>query len=430
CHTAKGPAFGGHKLPKAPSISLSQTKGAGKGQLAVSQQVLRDKDAEILRLKQALQDNKLKEATGGSALLPEADAANDPEHKRLNEIAASLRQLGTPSEAILIKAKSDLIAERDAIKSKLVSSKPYAAQVQHWTTRIEAIQLQEAKQQKTIASLQEQQADIAAQLAQAEKLASELATERMDLEAQRHAVATKGPVPVPGQFNLTTMVPALDLSVQQLGELLSGVGADETLKGVVEKSFAALRELKTKAEAKPPAAPPTAPPRADMPSAEEVRAADTTAVPMDTDDIEELKAYYRDITGSEPPEEEDQIRAAAKRWIAAAENYAKKRRVGQDDAAPGASSGVDPTCCLKQMMQWTGFRDLAVLVFMLALSVHLMGSFTLSSYLDVKLFVRVVVISYHFLISGVVCINFCIVCAGIALAYHFSHYQWDLISDP
>ncbi|CAK0880821.1 unnamed protein product, partial [Prorocentrum cordatum] len=170
----------------------------------------------------------------------------------------------SPKEASLRVARETLISETHAIKEKIVRGKPFAGQLHHYTER--------------------ERLDAA--IADTEKVFAGLDADIQELEG-----------------SLQAMVPALDLSAEALGDILKGLGADAALSGSVTSCFASLRELANKnqqqrdearddgtqppAEARGSAAGPS------MPTPERQAEAQARAVPMDTDDIEELRSFLQ-----------------------------------------------------------------------------------------------------------------------------------------
>ena len=245
----------------------------------------------------------------------------------------------------MVRARDGLVAERDQIKEKVVSAKPYAAQVQHYTTKIDGLQAQLQKRKDKVSSLERERDELQVQISDVNVEITSMQVELAELEHQRHQIAIQAPSPAPSaaaECTLKAMVPALDLPVEKLGEMLTALGADSVLCQSISTNFDALRELKKKAaEAAPAPATPKPQQPHGFPSQEEQQAAEQSAVPMDTDDIETLKEFYRTFMGEEPPPEEEQIRAAAKRWAAASANMAKRRRVAKEQS--GAASGGQAT---------------------------------------------------------------------------------------
>ncbi|CAK0821779.1 unnamed protein product [Prorocentrum cordatum] len=286
--------------------------GAGKGQ----QHVLRDKDLVIARLSKALQESKGARSRGAQALRPEAEG-DGPDQTRLAEIAVSPRQLGLPADR-----------ERDGIKGGLVSSKPRAARAQHWATRVGALRGRMDKRDQATKSIKQQRAEVAQELQEARRVARVLANEWAELEVHRRSC-------------YETLVPALDLPVGKLGDLLAPAGADGMLRASVAKSFEALRDLEKKAEGGRSASSGAQlpPPRQRVPSREGRVTADATAVPMGAGDLEELDAFHREFLDSGPLQEEGQIMAAVKHWATAADNAKRQRKTAREHAAAaGAAS--------------------------------------------------------------------------------------------
>eukprot|EP00959_Pyramimonas_sp_CCMP1952_P300313 6281717-Pyramimonas_sp.AAC.1 len=67
-----------------------------------------------------------------------------------------------------------------------------------------------------------------------------------------------------------------------------------------------------------------------MPTAGQQQEAQARPVPMDTDDLDELREFLRNATGEDPPQEEALVREAIKRMANAMETLqAKRQRTGQ-----------------------------------------------------------------------------------------------------
>ena len=74
--------------------------------------------------------------------------------------------------------------------------------------------------------------------------------QRVELRHQRWKVSAKAPTAAPDEFSLKTMVPALEMPVDKLGDMLKGLGAENVMAGSVLQCFEALRGLATQQEAK------------------------------------------------------------------------------------------------------------------------------------------------------------------------------------
>ncbi|CAK0838742.1 unnamed protein product [Prorocentrum cordatum] len=264
------------------------------------------------------------------------------------QAAAARRRAGAAAADALSEKHREIaklreqIKERDAIKTKIVEAKPHAGQLHHYTTRINTLSQAKAQRQKVLDGYSEQRVQLDAKIAEAEAQISELWADTQELEALRWKVSAKAPTADPGDCSLRTLVPAMGLSVEKLGQMLQGLGADDELSKSVSACFDQLRALVDKAdaaekegssaeEAEPArgAAPASSGTRPGMPTPGQQQAAQDRAAPMDTDDITELRDFLRTATGQDPPQEEEQVREAIKRMANAAEAlHAKKQCTG------------------------------------------------------------------------------------------------------
>ena len=108
------------------------------------EELLREKDREIARFRVQIRTGPAPSGGGDAA---ETDLGMEPvpsdrDQSRLLEIASTLKQLGVCKEPLVIEARDKFIEERDAIKARIVNSKPFAGQLHHFTTRIEALEKQ------------------------------------------------------------------------------------------------------------------------------------------------------------------------------------------------------------------------------------------------------------------------------------------------
>ncbi|CAK0873730.1 unnamed protein product, partial [Prorocentrum cordatum] len=304
CSRTKGVAFGGNTAPALPSMHAKQLPPKPKD--TDPKKELRAKDLEIIRLKAQLQ------AAGAGTAASQEPLVSEPtnlEQRGLGEIATALKALGPLEDAAAVRARDELARERDELKGRIVASKPFSSQL--------------TSHQADKGTLELLIGETASELAKLEQ-------EIIDLEAQRVQVALKAPTVAAGSFSLKTMVPAPELPVDRFGEMLRELGADATLTASVSTCFEALRELQAEAtaqaaaassssEAPPPGQQPGQAPEAERQAQQQDAAA---AVPMDTDDIEELRSYLTAI-GIEPPAEEAEVRERVKRMAEAANDYAK-----------------------------------------------------------------------------------------------------------
>jgi len=185
--------------------------------------------------------------------------------------------------------------------------------------------------------LQRQRAQLDEEIQQLENAVAEVAKDIVDLQHQRWQVSAQAPTATPDHFTLKAMVPALEIPVDKLGEMLKGLGADTAMSGGILQCFDVLRDLAAKQEAKskaehekkegdPVPGTPGVSRGPDMPDPAKQAEAQSRSVPMDTDDIDTLRDFLREATASEPPAEEQDVREAVKRMAAAAETLAKRRK--------------------------------------------------------------------------------------------------------
>ncbi|CAK0821760.1 unnamed protein product, partial [Prorocentrum cordatum] len=282
-------------------------------------------DREIAQLKAQLK------AASAPAVDEGANDAEDPQG-RLAEIASLLRALGSSTDPAIMGAREALSKEREAIKLRIVEAKPFAGQLHHYTTRIDALVQAKDKRQAALQDLQEQRQRLDDRITETEGQIAEITAEVQELEALRWKVSAKAPTAAPGECSLRTLVPAVDISVEKMGEMLQGLGADDQLAQSVATVFSQLRALADKAAAagsdaapapghpegdSSSAASPSGP--ANMPTEGQQQAAQDRPVPMDTDDLDELREFLRNATGEDPPQEEALVREAIKRMATAME---------------------------------------------------------------------------------------------------------------
>ncbi|CAK0895988.1 unnamed protein product [Prorocentrum cordatum] len=221
-------------LERAPAMERDkQRQKAAVANYAVERdKQLKAKDLEIAKLRE-----QVLAAKNGQAVDTDTKDKTDTDQKRLNEISQTLRALGNLTGPAVVAARESLEAERTAIKSKIVSSKPHSAQVHHYTTRIDELLKSRLQQEETLADLEIQKVEPEAKVEGAKKFIHTLATGTTDLEHQRFAVSAQLSTPLPESYSLKTMVPALDLPVDKLGQLFVLAGADATLLDQAKSTF-------------------------------------------------------------------------------------------------------------------------------------------------------------------------------------------------
>ncbi|CAK0856070.1 unnamed protein product [Prorocentrum cordatum] len=203
------------------------------------------KDREIAQLKAQLK------AASAPAVGEGASDAEDPQG-RLAEIASLLRALGSSTDPAIMGAREALSKEREAIKLRIVEAKPFAGQLHHYTTRIDALVQAKDKRQAALQDLQEQRKRLDDRITETEGQIAEITAEVQELEALRWKVSAKAPTAAPGECSLRALVPAVDISVEKMGEMLQGLGADDQLAQSVATVFSQLRALADKAAAAGP----------------------------------------------------------------------------------------------------------------------------------------------------------------------------------
>ncbi|CAK0826102.1 unnamed protein product, partial [Prorocentrum cordatum] len=220
--------------------------------------LVRARDQEIAKLKGHVG------GSGGEKTHPRAPAAPaDTKHVLSGDVVDHLEQLSNCSEAPAAAFKLSLARERGSVRGQLAAK---------------------------LADLEQKNVEIEDQIANERKDIAQLGADISALEQLRWQGAAPVPQPASGPISLKAAVPALDLPIDRLVELL-----------------------------KPPAA-------QVVPVGEAAQSnAEATPVPMDTDDAEELRQWHRDASG-EPPEETDLVREAAKRYAEAADERAIRRR--------------------------------------------------------------------------------------------------------
>ena len=226
CSIAKGNSFGGAKSQpqQVPSTSTAATSKVQESKK--QQELLKDKDRQLTKLRE-----QLREAKGqGPEQETQADTVG-PDQQRLASIAASLKMLGDNHEPAFQAARTALQEERDGIKTRIVRSKPFTGQMHHYTARIETLERQRAEQQASVVDLQRQRAQLDEEIQQLENAVAEVAKDIVDLQHQRWQVSAQAPTATPDHFTLKAMVPALEIPVDKLGEMLKGLGADTAMSG-------------------------------------------------------------------------------------------------------------------------------------------------------------------------------------------------------
>ncbi|CAK0818757.1 unnamed protein product, partial [Prorocentrum cordatum] len=306
-------------------------------------------DREIARLRERLRAGSSQESSGSSPAASAHDDDDDEDQARLAEIAGLPKQLGDCADPAITKARQGLHGERDGIKAKIVRSEQHAGQLHHYTARIGALEKQRVHQQQLPDKYRAQQKGLEANIGKVEKCLSDLAADIQEMDTQRWQVSAKASAASPGAFSLKATVPALDLPIDKLGEMLKSRGADDTVSGSVTACFTALRELKPrKQEDNVKAHVETECPRpADSPSQQQRPVAQQEShdylAHMDSDDIDDLRDFVKEAMGTSAPSGNEQVREAVKRFAAAAEQLAKRRRTGTDTPEKTNGSGVSVT---------------------------------------------------------------------------------------
>ncbi|CAK0826213.1 unnamed protein product, partial [Prorocentrum cordatum] len=156
--------------------------------------------------------------------------ANAAIEKDKQLIAKDLEIAKLREQVLAAKAPtSGLEAERAAIKSRIIGSKPHSAQMHHFTTRIDELAKSSFQQEKALATLEAQKVELEPKIESVQKSIKGLTTDIAELEHQRFQVSVQLPTPLPEAYTLKTMVPALDLPVDKLGKLFESAGADTNL---------------------------------------------------------------------------------------------------------------------------------------------------------------------------------------------------------
>ncbi|CAK0883698.1 unnamed protein product, partial [Prorocentrum cordatum] len=278
CKVAKGAAYFGPR----PAGKRLKKEAAAKGR-------------EIQELKKQLVASR--QSGGGASAMqvdsPGADKPAGPEADKavLERLTAAIAAIGGAPDELL--------------------AKPVGARLHLPTNRCAA--LEKKKKERQLAALDKLHAqiqEIQLAVADAEKALLETSKELVAAEADRRSAAALAPRPEAGVFSLKATIPALDLSVSDVGKMLEAVGAGASLAESIQANFAKLRELDAAAaergraqERAAAAEPPTsaAASSAGSASAGAADLAEHLPVPADDGDLGELQAFYRVVFDAEPP---------------------------------------------------------------------------------------------------------------------------------
>ena len=337
CGQPKGLVFFGPRekpAGSAPSVSAKQLslerKAAADAERA--KVALQEKNREIAKLKEQLA------AKNGPDDMETDEVAEPDAQAALAELAAAIQAIGSPKDPVLARHKQEMLQQQATLRAKVLADKPIGAKLHLLTNRCSALEKKRERQQAAANKLKEKLAEVQKQVADAEAAVAETAKELLEAEAARRLAASQAPQPEHGVHSLRAAIPCIDMDVGALGKLLDGLGADGALAQSVAANFEELRRLEREAaeRAAGGAAPAGAgargpgrqsqqqpPQRAEPPGPAE--AAPPPAQPADSDDLPDLRNFWKQAFDGDPPEDETQLRAAIKRLGGALGTYQKKK---------------------------------------------------------------------------------------------------------
>ncbi|CAK0840579.1 unnamed protein product, partial [Prorocentrum cordatum] len=321
CKVAKGAAYfgprpaggNGANAAQAPRPLAAERRAAAEGERLKKEAAAKDREIQ-----------ELKEAVRGVAAVdsPGADKPAGPEADKavLERLTAAI---GDAPDELLASHKAAMVAEQERLRAKILAGKPIGARLHLLTNRCTALEKKKERQLAALDKLHAQIQEIQLAVADAEKALLETSKELVAAEADRRSAAALAPRPEAGVFSLKATIPALDLSVSDVGKMLEAVGADASLAESIQANFAKLRELDAAAaergrtqERAAAAEPPTSAAASSAGSAR-AGAADLVEhlpVPADDGDLDELQAFYRVVFDAEPAGSEEELRGHIMRF--------------------------------------------------------------------------------------------------------------------
>ncbi|CAK0800595.1 unnamed protein product, partial [Prorocentrum cordatum] len=189
----------------------------------------------------------------------------------LERATNALKAIGDVQDRVLLDSKAALLAEQARLREKTLSEKPFGAQLHQLAHRCTTLEKKKERQQAIVVQFGVDAANLQANTADAERALADTSRELVEAEAARRAAAAMAPHSEAGVYSLRATIPALDMSAAERGNLLGAIGAGPALAAAIQDSFD--RRL-----------------RASQPSAVDV------AVPPDDGDLEDIHAFYREVS--------------------------------------------------------------------------------------------------------------------------------------
>ncbi|CAK0860578.1 unnamed protein product, partial [Prorocentrum cordatum] len=251
--------------------------------------------------------------SGGAASqaqAPQTDASgSDTDKARLSEIGAGIRAIGVSKDPVLIKCKTDIAAEYDSLKERIMREEPVA------------LEKKRDRPAENVKAIEHKVCELQKQPGEARDALAATARELAEAEEQRRTAAIAAPRPggSDGPPSLRSAISGIDTPIDEVGKMLESFGAEQGMRNDVVGMFERFRALdKAAAERRAreasgggAAAPGGVGGEARVDG--RARAAEGGRVPMDTGDLPDLPAIYREAFGADPPEDEAQLRTAIKR---------------------------------------------------------------------------------------------------------------------
>ncbi|CAK0827778.1 unnamed protein product, partial [Prorocentrum cordatum] len=294
------------------------------------------KDREIQDLKKQLEASR---QTGGGAAAMQVDSSGDKpvgsesDKAALERLTAAIAAIGGAPDELPLSHEAAMVAEQERLRAKISADEPIGARPHLLANRCTALEKKKERQLAALDKLHAQIHEIQTSVAEAEKALLETSKELVAAEADRRSAAALAPRPEAGVHSLKATIPALDLSVADVGKMLEAIGADSSLSESIQANFAKLREFDAAAAARSRTQERAA-------SAETPASAAASSAGAEADgDLAELQTFYREVFDAEPPGSEEELRGHIKRFGEQLSRASKRPRTANRRPPPPREKG-------------------------------------------------------------------------------------------
>ncbi|CAK0857389.1 unnamed protein product [Prorocentrum cordatum] len=233
CQRSKGQCFHSNRVPHEPSVST-------QGKAAAAE--MRKLQAELKEAKSELVQARAEAKEGKAATATKPDPFG-------MDVDSSMAQLGAEVAALREKHAAELAQ----LRAKQMGQKPLPVQMQRLSQQITGLERKAEGKREVMAKLLGQLRELQAQHDEAAASLGSIQSEIAVLEAQRTEVAVQFPQPttvVEGvKASLDSVLPSVQMSVEQMVQVLGTFGADEETARDLHRAAGRVREAAVKAQA-------------------------------------------------------------------------------------------------------------------------------------------------------------------------------------